>query len=208
MSALSHLFDNNRKWADGIKADNPDFFESSATGQSPRYLWIGCADSRVPASQVVGLGPGELFVHRNVANMVIETDLNCLTVMRYAIDVLKVRDVLVVGHYGCGGVQAAYENTGNRELDHWLCHIREVQKRHHDELEAIADKGARLQRLCELNVITQVGNVCRTKIVQQAWQGGQSLAVHGLVYNLADGLLKNLNCTAEGATLVSRDLRE
>lgn len=208
MSTLSHLFDNNRKWADGIKADNPSFFESSATGQSPRYLWIGCADSRVPASQVVGLGPGEVFVHRNVANMVIDTDLNCLTVMRYAIDVLKVTDVLVVGHYGCGGVQAAYENAQSGELDNWLCHIREVQNRHYDELEAVADKGARLQRLCELNVIAQVGNVCGSKIVEQAWQAGQSLAVHGLIYNLADGLLTDLNCTAEGAMLVSRDLPE
>jgi len=161
VSKLSHSFDNNRKWSDGIKADNPGFFETSATEQSPRYLWIGCADSRVPASQVVGLGPGELFVHRNVANRVIDTDLNWPTFMRYAIDVLKVRD-LVIGHYGCGGVQAAYENDENGELDNWLCQLRDVQKRHCDEIEAMADKAATLERLCELNVITQVGNVCRT----------------------------------------------
>ena len=161
----------------------------------------------MPANQIVGLMPGEVFVHRNVANMVVHTDFNCLTVLQYAVDVLKVKHVMVVGHYGCGGVQAAYENADNGLIDNWLRNIKEVQNRHHDRLEAIVDKDERLQRLCELNVMAQVANVCHTTIVQNAWQRGQSLSVHGWVYSLKDGLLKDLDCTLDSVEQIARSFR-
>ena len=186
---------------------DPDFFKRLVGQQSPEYLWIGCSDSRVPANEIVGMAPGELFVHRNVANQVIQTDFNCLSVIQFAIEALKVRHILVVGHYGCGGVQAAYENGDNGQLDNWLRNIKEVQSRHFDELEAVADKGERLQRLCELNVKAQVANVCHTNIVQNAWQRGQSLSVHGWIYSLEDGLLKDLDCTVESADRVGDAFR-
>ncbi len=195
---LTSLFDNNRLWAERVKASDPGFFEKLAAQQYPEYLWIGCSDSRVPANQIVGLLPGEVFVHRNVANIVVHTDLNCLSVLQYAIEVLKVKHVMVVGHYGCGGVQAAYENADNGLADNWLRNIKDVLHRHQEELEAIPDKADRLERLCELNVITQVAHVACTTIVQRAWARGQALTVHGWVYSLRDGLLKDLDCSVDG----------
>jgi carbonic anhydrase len=189
VSKLDVLFEKNRDWALSVKASDPLFFEKLSAQQSPEYLWIGCSDSRVPANQIVGLMPGEVFVHRNVANMVVHTDLNCLTVLQYAVDVLKVKHVMVVGHYGCGGVAAAYENADNGLIDNWLRNIKDVQYHHQLQLDAIEDKAQRLELLCELNVVSQVSNVCHTTIVQNAWRRGQPLAIHGWVYSLADGLL-------------------
>ena len=203
MSSIDQLFANNRQWAQDLKDNDPEFFDRLAGGQAPEYLWIGCSDSRVPAAQVVGLGPGDVFVHRNVANQVVHTDLSCLTVMQYSIDVLKVKHVLVVGHYGCGGVRAAYEKGDTGLIDNWLRNIKDVQFRYYDELEAIADLDARVDRLCELNVKTQVEHVCQTTVVQNAWARGQSLAVHGLIYSLKDGLLKNLDCSVDSADQVA-----
>ena len=203
MSHLDDLFEKNRNWATSVKTSDPQFFEKLAAQQSPEYLWIGCSDSRVPANQIVGLMPGEIFVHRNVANMVVHTDLNCLTVLQYAVDVLKVKHVMVVGHYGCGGVAAAYENADNGLIDNWLRNIKDVQHRHRERIEAIEDPELRLNLLCELNVITQVSHVCHTTIAQNAWQRGQQLAVHGWVYSLKDGLLKDLNCTVDRAEQIA-----
>jgi len=203
LSTLEELFARNRSWAEAVKASDPAFFEKLSEQQSPQYLWIGCSDSRVPANQIVGLMPGEVFVHRNVANMVVHTDFNCLSVLQYAVDVIKVKYVMVVGHYGCGGVRAAYENADNGLIDNWLRNIKEVQHRHRDDLEAIADKDQRLETLCELNVMAQVANVCHTTIVQNAWQRGQPLSVHGWVYSLKDGLLKDLNCTVDRAEQIA-----
>jgi len=203
LSTLKELFAKNRKWAEAVKASDPGFFEKLSEQQSPEYLWIGCSDSRVPANQIVGLMPGEVFVHRNVANMVVHTDFNCLSVLQYAVDVIRVKYVMVVGHYGCGGVRAAYENADNGLIDNWLRNIKEVQHRHRDDLEAIPDKEHRLETLCELNVMAQVANVCHTTIVQNAWQRGQPLSVHGWVYSLRDGLLKDLNCTVDSAEQIA-----
>ena len=203
MSKLDVLFEKNRDWALSVKASDPLFFEKLSAQQSPEYLWIGCSDSRVPANQIVGLMPGEVFVHRNVANMVVHTDLNCLTVLQYAVDVLKVKHVMVVGHYGCGGVAAAYENADNGLLDNWLRNIKDVQYHHQLQLDAIEDKTERLELLCELNVVSQVSNVCHTTIVQNAWRRGQPLAIHGWVYSLADGLLKDLDCTVDKAEQIA-----
>lgn len=203
MSKLDVLFEKNRDWALSVKASDPLFFEKLSAQQSPDYLWIGCSDSRVPANQIVGLMPGEVFVHRNVANMVVHTDLNCLTVLQYAVDVLKVKHVMVVGHYGCGGVAAAYENADNGLIDNWLRNIKDVQHHHQLQLDAIEDKTQRLELLCELNVVSQVSNVCHTTIVQNAWRRGQPLAIHGWVYSLADGLLKDLDCTVDRAEQIA-----
>lgn len=196
---LEQLFDSNRNWAQSVKTSDPEFFEKLAAQQAPEYLWIGCSDSRVPANQIVGLLPGEVFVHRNVANIVVHTDLNCLSVLQYAVDVLKVKHVIVVGHYGCGGVKAAYENADNGLADNWLRNIRDVQFNHQVELDAIDDEEKRLERLVELNVETQVAHVCYTTIVQAAWARGQELTVHGWVYSLRDGLLKDLDCSVANA---------
>ncbi len=198
MHVLPHLFENNRRWAERISEERPDFFASLARQQSPDYLWIGCADSRVPANEIVGLMPGELFVHRNVANLVVHTDLNCLSVLQYAVEVLQVGHVIVCGHYGCGGVQAAMDNTGLGLIDNWLLPIKDVYAKHHRELSAIANAEDRLSRFVELNVVAQVNNVCHTTIVQNAWQRGQELAVHGWVYGLSDGLLRDLNICITG----------
>jgi len=203
VSKLDVLFEKNRDWALSVKTSDPLFFEKLSAQQSPDYLWIGCSDSRVPANQIVGLMPGEVFVHRNVANMVVHTDLNCLTVLQYAVDVLQVKHVMVVGHYGCGGVAAAYENADNGLIDNWLRNIKDVQHHHQLQLDAIEDKTQRLELLCELNVISQVSNVCHTTIVQNAWQRGQPLAVHGWVYSLKDGLLKDLSCTVDSLEQVA-----
>ena len=197
MSKLDGLFEKNREWANSVNTSDPEFFQKLAAQQNPEYLWIGCSDSRVPANQIVGLLPGEIFVHRNVANIVVHTDFNCLTVLQYAVDVLKVKHVIVVGHYGCGGIRAAYEDADNGLIDNWLRNIKDVQQRHRARIEAIDDEEARLDLLCELNVMTQVSHVCHTTIAQNAWARGQKLAVHGWVYSLQDGLLKDLDCSVD-----------
>ncbi len=192
MRDLKNLLENNRAWAEGIKANDPEFFQTLAKQQSPSYLWIGCSDSRVPATQLVGLLPGELFVHRNVANVVVHTDFNCLSVMQFAVDVLKVSHIIVCGHYGCGGVQAAMRGLTLGLIDNWLRHVQDVMRNHEELLSQIDDEGQRFERLCELNVIEQVLNVSRTTIVQSAWSRGQELNVHGWIYSLEDGLLHDL----------------
>ncbi|WP_369602465.1 carbonate dehydratase [Hahella sp. SMD15-11] len=196
--SILSLLDNNRRWAADIQARNPGFFDRLKQQQTPGYLWIGCADSRVPANEIVGLPPGEVFVHRNVANVVVHSDLNCLSVVQYAVEVLKVRHIIVTGHYGCGGVRAAMSSGQFGMIDNWLRHIKDVYLIHQRELDAIEDEELRADRLCELNVVHQVRNVCYTSIVQNAWQRGQKLAVHGWIYGLADGLLKDLQVTVSG----------
>ena len=192
MNDLRELLANNRAWSEGIKADDPDFFEKLARQQTPRYLWVGCSDSRVPSTQLVGLLPGDMFVHRNVANVVVHTDFNLLSVLQFAVDVLKVEHVIVCGHYGCGGVQAAMKNSRLGLIDNWLRHVQDVMHAHEPRLSPIEDEAERLDRLCELNVIEQVLNVARTTIVQSAWGRGQELSVHGVVYGVGDGLLRDL----------------
>ena len=198
MKDLKRLLDQNRAWAENIKASDPDFFQKLAKQQSPRFLWIGCADSRVPANQLAGMMPGEMFVHRNVANVVDHTDFNCLSVMQYAVDVLKVEHIIVCGHHGCGGVKAAMDNLQLGLIDNWLRHVQDVIHEHEEELATIDDEDKRFARLCELNVIEQVRNVTRTTIVQSAWQRGQELVVHGWIYGLQDGLLRDLGCSLAG----------
>ena len=192
MKTLSKLFERNRAWAEEISAREPEFFRELARQQTPEYLWIGCSDSRVPSTQLVALTPGEMFVHRNVANLVVHTDLNCLSVMQYAVDALKVKHVIVCGHYGCGGVQAALAGARLGLIDNWLRHVQDVAEKHDAALAAAADDEARLRLLCELNVREQVWNVCRTTVVQAAWERGQELSVHGWIYALEDGLLRDL----------------
>ncbi|HET6623849.1 MAG TPA: carbonate dehydratase [Gaiellaceae bacterium] len=191
MAGLDELLERNRAWAAATVADDPGFFAALAERQSPEYLWIGCADSRVPANEIVGLAPGEIFVHRNVANVVVHTDLNCLSVLQYAVDVLAVAHVVVCGHYGCGGVQAALEDARHGLIDNWLRHVMDVEEKHAEEIASLPET-RRLDRLCELNVVEQVANVCQTTIVEDAWSRGQELTVHGLVYGLRDGLLRDL----------------
>ena len=191
MAGLSQLFEQNRAWAAAMVEKDPGFFSELATHQSPEYLWIGCSDSRVPANQIVGLQPGDVFVHRNVANVVVHTDLNCLSVLQYAVDVLRLEHVIVCGHYGCGGVAAALEGTRHGLIDNWLRHVQDVVEKHAAELDGLPTE-RRLDRLCELNVVEQVTNVCQTTIVEDAWARGQELTVHGLVYRLEDGLLRDL----------------
>jgi carbonic anhydrase len=192
MSDLENLFVKNLKWAEDIKDKDPNFFSSLAKQQAPEYLWIGCSDSRVPANQIVDLAPGELFVHRNVANVVIHTDLNCLTVLNYAVEFLKVKHVMVTGHYGCGGVKAALENRKLGLIDYWLRNIRDVYYNNKEVMDKIEDPEERLNRLCELNVIQQVYNVARCNIVQNAWGRGQELTIHGWIYDIHDGILHKL----------------
>jgi len=191
MTDIVNLFDNNREWARARVSTDPAFFQRLVAQQSPRFLWIGCADSRVPANEIVGLLPGELFVHRNVANVVVHTDLNCLSVLQYAVDVLRVEHVIVCGHYGCGGVNAAWQGAPLGLIDNWLRHVQDVADRHRGELQGL-DAHALTDRLCELNVREQALNVARTTIVQDAWRRGQPLAVHGWIYSLQDGRLREL----------------
>jgi carbonic anhydrase len=193
MSSLAHLFQNNRLWSERINAHRPQFFEELAAQQNPRYLWIGCADSRVPANEIVGLLPGELFVHRNVANVVVHTDLNCLSVLQYAVDVLKVSDVIVTGHYGCGGVRAALDNQKLGLIDNWLRHVQDVRAKHAAEIDALEDVEQKARRLCELNVLEQAAHVRGTTIVQDALARGQEVTIHGWIYDLQDGLLRDLH---------------
>jgi carbonic anhydrase len=192
---LDNLKANNRAWAAGKVAADPDFFKRLARQQAPEYLWIGCADSRVPANDIVGLDPGELFVHRNVANLAPPQDANYLSVLQFAVDVIKVKHILVVGHYGCGGVRAAVDGQRRGLVDHWLHPIREVAHDHRGELDAIPEENARLNRLCELNVVRQVRNVASDVFVQEAWARGQPLSVHGWIYSIANGLVNDLNVT-------------
>jgi carbonic anhydrase len=202
MRTLPSLFQNNREWARGMTKRDPSFFKVLSEQQSPKHLWIGCADSRVPANEIVGLLPGELFVHRNVSNVVVHTDLNCLSVLQYAIDALKVENVIVCGHYGCGGVRAAYFRSTLGLIDNWLRHVQDVRDRHDEQLSRMPDEAARIDRLCELNVVEQVHHVCQTSIVRDAWQRQQPLAVHGWIYDLRDGLLRDLRCTVTSAAEV------
>ncbi|MEZ4668724.1 MAG: carbonate dehydratase [Anaerolineae bacterium] len=195
MRLLKQLFDNNRKWAARMTERDPEFFKKLAAQQNPTYLWIGCADSRVPANEIIGLMPGEVFVHRNVANVVVHTDLNCLSVIQYAVEVLHVKHIIVCGHYGCGGVNTAMQNREFGLIDNWLRHLKDLYQKHEHELMELEDERTRANRFCELNIIEQVHNVCHTTIVQGAWRRGQELAVHGWVYGLADGLLQDLNVT-------------
>lgn len=193
MSDLQHLFDNNARWAEAIKEEDPQFFAKLAMQQEPEYLWIGCSDARVPANEIVGLLPGDLFVHRNVGNVVLHTDLNCLSVIQYAVDVLKVKHILVTGHYGCGGVRAAMHDAQLGLIDGWLRSIRDLYYEQREHLAQLPTEEAQVDRLCELNVIQQVANVSHTSIVQNAWHRGQSLSVHGCIYGIKDGRWKNLN---------------
>ena len=197
MRVLSHLFQNNRDWAARVTAERPDFFHHLAAQQSPEYLWIGCSDSRVPANEIVGLQPGELFVHRNVANVVVHSDLNCLSVMQFAVEVLKVEHIIVCGHYGCSGVSVAMQGQRVGLADNWLRHVQDVSTKHDAHVAMVADMAQRIDRLCELNVIEQVANVCQTTIVRDAWAAGQRLAVHGWVYGLKDGLVRDLRTTVD-----------
>ena len=207
MRSLSHLFESNRAWAGRIRQQDPEFFTKLSQQQFPSYLWIGCSDSRVPANQIVGLLPGELFVHRNIANLVVHTDLNCLSVLQFAVDVLKVRHVIVCGHYGCSGVGAAMRRDRMGLSDNWLRHVQDVEQKHDALLAAAGDKGAAFDRLCELNVIEQVVNVCQTTIARDAWERGQELAVHGWIYGLQDGLLRDLGITVAAAAEVAASHR-
>jgi carbonic anhydrase len=198
MSTLRRLLQNNAEWSNRMMAEDPAFFERLRQQQAPEYLWIGCSDSRVPANEIVGLPPGELFVHRNVANVVVHTDLNCLAVLQYAIDVLRVQHVMVTGHYGCGGVRAVFDNAKLGLIDNWLRHVEDVRQRHVVSLSRCAPESA-FDRLCELNVIEQAVHVCQTTVVERAWQSGQQLAVHALIYGLHDGRLRELGFSVSKA---------
>ena len=196
---LSELFQSNRAWAAATEAREPGFFQRLLAQQTPQYLWIGCADSRVPANEILGLLPGDVFVHRNVANVVVHSDLNALSVMQFAIDMLEVRHIMVVGHYGCGGVTAALQGRRIGVADNWLRHVQDVRSHHQDWLDTLPDDEARLRALCELNVLEQARNVCETTVVQDAWARGQSVVVHGWVYGLHNGLLEDLRMTVDDA---------
>jgi carbonic anhydrase len=204
---LPHLFENNRGWSERIRKSDPEFFARLSVQQRPRYLWIGCSDSRVPANEIVGLAPGELFVHRNIANVVAHGDLNCLSVVQFAVDVLRVEHIIVCGHYGCSGVLAAAQNQRIGLADNWLCHVRDVHAKHEAHVAAMADVSHGVDRLCELNVIEQVINVCQTTVVRDAWERAQSLAVHGWIYGLKNGLIRDLGITVTRADDVSESYR-
>lgn len=197
VQTVGELFANNRAWAKSIREQDPEFFLKLSQQQSPPYFWIGCSDSRVPANQIIGMLPGEVFVHRNVANLVVHTDLNCLSAMQFAVDVLKVRHVIVCGHYGCGGVRAALRRERIGLGDNWLRHIQDVHEKHQERFAGLADESIAHDRLCELNVIEQVANVCATTIARDAWDRGQELTVHGWIYGISDGLLHDLNITVQ-----------
>jgi carbonic anhydrase len=209
MTQIPELFANNRAWADAMVREDPQFFSRLIAQQAPKYMWIGCSDSRVPANEIVGLLPGEMFVHRNVANVVVHTDLNCLTVIQYAVDVLKVEHILITGHYGCGGVRAALDDRRYGLIDNWLRHVQDVAQQHEAELNALSGE-ARVDRLCELNVAEQVLNTARATVVQDAWDRKQSLTIHGCVYGLHDGIMRDLEASVsspEEASELTRRLR-
>ncbi len=207
MRSLSGLFENNRAWAEAISTQDPEFFQKLSRQQAPRYVWIGCSDSRVPANEIVGMMPGELFVHRNVANLVIHTDLNCLSVLQYAVEVLQVEHVIICGHYGCGGVRSAMLDSRLGLIDNWLRHVQDVMKKHAQLLAGLADEQQRLDKLCELNVIEQVLNVAQTTVIQSAWERGQELEVHGWIYRISDGLLHDLAVWAKSPAELEANYR-
>jgi carbonic anhydrase len=207
MRVLKNLFEKNKKWAEKVKKSDPDFFLNLSKQQNPEHLWIGCSDSRVPSNQIVGMIPGEIFVHRNIANIVSHSDLNCLSVIQYAIDVLKVKHIIVCGHYGCGGVKAAMENKQHGLIDNWLCHIKDVYRYHQNEIDALDNETDRVNLLCELNVVEQVANVCHTTIVQNAWKAGHRLTVHGWIYSIEDGILRDLDVCVTGLDEISQTYR-
>ena len=207
MQDLKSLLDANRAWAERVTRDDPNYFSELARQQSPQYMWIGCSDSRVPANQIVGLPPGEVFVHRNVANVVVHTDFNCLSVLQFAVEVLKVRHIIVCGHYGCGGVRAAMQPGELGLIDNWLRHIRDVYRRHRMAIDQIQSPDERVDRLCELNVLEQVKNVAHTTIVQAAWRNGHELAVHGWIYRLNDGRIRDLNVCLTSADDIDKIYR-
>jgi carbonic anhydrase len=207
MSLLPELFENNRRWARARVEADPAFFAQLAGLQAPPYLWIGCSDSRVPANEIVGLLPGEMFVHRNVANVVVHTDLNCLSVVQYAVDVLHVKDIMVVGHYGCGGVRAALERNKLGLIDNWLRHVQDVRAAHRDLVDCVEDPVARVDLMCELNVIEQAVNVCETTIVLDAWARGQALTVHAWIYGVHDGLLRDLGFVVSDSSGIARQFQ-
>ncbi len=193
---LENLFANNKAWSESMNAENPEFFSRLVNQQTPEYLWIGCSDSRVPANQIIGLAPGEVFVHRNIANVVVHTDLNALSVIHYAVEMLRVKHILVVGHYGCGGVKAAFYDNRTGLTDNWLRHVQDVRDRHEVKLAAIDDPNERVNRLCEFNAMQQVVNVCQTSVLREAWARGQSVTVHGWCYSLQNGLINDLKVSA------------
>jgi carbonic anhydrase len=192
-TSLKHLFDNNRTWVDSVLHDDPAFFDKLKHQQSPEYLWIGCSDSRVPANQIIGLPPGEIFVHRNVANVVVHTDLNCLSVLHFAVEILKVKHVILCGHYGCSGIAAALDGSRLGISDNWLQHVRDTVEHHRASLDAVGDREGKLRKLCELHVVEQVVNLARTTVVRDAWARNQMLTLHGWVYGIEDGLLRSLS---------------
>ncbi|MEO8738105.1 MAG: carbonate dehydratase [Casimicrobiaceae bacterium] len=203
MASLSRLFENNRVWSERVRQADPEFFTKLSQQQQPRYLWIGCSDSRVPANEIVGLRPGELFVHRNIANVVVHSDLNCLSVTQFAVDVLQVEHIIVCGHYGCSGVAAALQNLRVGLADNWLHHVHDVHAKHEAKVATISEGPQRVDMLCELNVIEQVAHICQTTVVRDAWSRGQPLAVHGWIYGLKDGIVRDLGITASGPEEVS-----
>ena len=207
MRVLKNLFDQNKKWAEKVKASDPDFFLDLSKQQNPEYLWIGCSDSRVPANQIVDVLPGQIFVHRNIANLVVHTDLNCLSVIQYAVEVLKVKHIIVCGHYGCGGIRAAWENKEHGLIDNWLRNIKDIYRYHQTRIDSLQSESEKINLLCELNVIEQVANVCHTTIVQNAWKTGQELAVHGWIYHIEDGILRDLNICITGPNEISHTHR-
>ena len=205
MSKLDALLDQNRAWAEAVRTQDASFFKTLSKQQSPKYLWIGCSDSRVPANQIVGLAPGEIFVHRNIANVVVHADLNCLSVLQFAVDVLKVEHVIVCGHYGCGGVQAALTGARLGLVDNWLRHVADVLDKHRDRIDPIEFESLKHARLCELNVVEQALNVCQTTIVQDAWDRGQDLTIHSWIYSLLDGRIRDLNLSADNREHLRRN---
>jgi len=207
MQTLKDLFEKNKKWAKKIKESDPEFFTRLSKEQNPEYLWIGCSDSRVPADDIIDMMPGKLFVHRNIANLVVHTDLNCLSVIQYAVEVLKIKHIIVCGHYGCGGIKAAMDKQEHSLIDNWLRNIKDVYRYHQTKLDALEDKKEKMDLLCELNVAEQVSNVCHTTIVKNAWKAGQELTVHGWIYGIENGILKNLNLCIANSDEISQTHR-
>ena len=206
MASINHLFESNIKWAEDIKKENPDFFKLLSEQQSPEYLWIGCSDSRVPANTLMGLLPGEVFVHRNIANQVIHTDLNCLSVIQFAVDVLKVKHIIVCGHYSCGGIKAALDDKSHGLIDNWLRHIEDVYRFHKEQLDTVQDLDKKADLMSELNVMEQVVNVSKTTILKNAWKNNQDITVHGFIYNVHDGILKDLNVSVDLSSIKQANL--
>ncbi len=203
MKNLSHLLENNKNWADKIKRDTPGFFSNLSKQQRPEYLWIGCSDSRVPANEIVGLLPGEIFVHRNIANVVVHSDLNCLSVIQYAVEVLEVKHIIVCGHYGCGGVRAALDNIDHGLIENWLLHIKDIYAKNQERFKNTTNIKEKTDILCELNVIDQVANVCHTSIAQNAWKNGKELTVHGWIYSIENGIIQDLEVCVDGLDNIS-----